>query len=169
MQRCAADAPFLAATSSRLLHTIKPILEALLAHYDSCEYVLVSFHDDNAAHIPCGVSRAGGAFAAVTPHHRGLSFCMTTLQRPIPVIISPILHSARFSEHPLVVGPPYLTSFVGVPLIHAGAYYGALCIFWTGDGGCVNDIRAYAEAEAAATKVSDLLVAHLNDMTREPQ
>jgi hypothetical protein len=109
MQRCAADAPLLAATSSLLLHAIRPILEALLAHYDSCEYVLVSFHDDNSAHIPCVVSRAGGEFAAVTPHHRGLSFCMTTLQRPIPVIISPIIHSARFSKHPLVVGPPYLT------------------------------------------------------------
>ncbi len=153
----------LAATSRLLLHTITPILETLLAHYDSCQYVLVSFHNDNSAHIPCVVSRAGGDFAEVMPHHRGISFCMTTLQRPIPVIISPILHSARFSKHPLVVGPPYLTSFVGVPLIHAGAYLGALCIFWTGDGGCVNDIRAYAEAEAAATKVSDLLVAHLKE------
>jgi hypothetical protein len=41
-------------------------------------------------------------------------------------------------------------------------------MFWTGDGGCVNDIRAYADAEAAATKVSDLLVAHLSDMRESP-
>ena len=154
--------------------TLKPrlerVLDGLLRHYE-CQYALVSFSDNKESHVPCIASRTRDgamAFPIPLPHFRGTSFCQTTLQRPIPVIISPLRGSGLFSDHPLVVGYPHLTSFVGVPLVVEDAYVGSLCMFWT-SGECVNDVWAYAIAEGAARAISDMLLTEHGKKKRPPK
>merc|ERR1711998_280999 len=92
-------------------------------------------------------------------HFRSTSFCQQTLQRPIPIIISPLDESELFREHPFVTGPPELKSYVGVPIVIDNCYVGALCMFWK-TAPIKDDIRAYAPVEKTAQQVGEILKMH---------
>ena len=59
---------------------------------------------------------------------RAVSFCTHTIQQRDPLIIENALDDPRFAESPLVVGPPYVRSYAGIPLRTPEGYnVGALC------------------------------------------
>ena len=59
---------------------------------------------------------------------RAVSFCTHTIQQRDPLIIENALADPRFAESPLVVGPPYVRSYAGLPLRTPEGYnVGALC------------------------------------------
>ncbi|KQM51009.1 diguanylate cyclase [Sphingomonas sp. Leaf208] len=59
---------------------------------------------------------------------RAVSFCTHTIQQRDPLIIENALADPRFAESPLVVGPPYVRSYAGIPLRTPEGYnVGALC------------------------------------------
>ena len=59
---------------------------------------------------------------------RAVSFCTHTIQQREPLIIENALDDSRFAESPLVLGPPYVRSYAGVPLRTPDGYnVGALC------------------------------------------
>ena len=59
---------------------------------------------------------------------RDISFCTHTIQRREPMIIPDASLDPRFARSPLVLGPPFIASYVGVPLATPDGYnLGALC------------------------------------------
>ena len=59
---------------------------------------------------------------------RAVSFCTHTIQQREPLVIENALEDPRFAESPLVLGPPYVRSYAGVPLRTPEGYnVGALC------------------------------------------
>lgn len=59
---------------------------------------------------------------------RAVSFCTHTIQQRDPLVIENVLDDPRFTDSPLVVGPPYVRSYAGVPLRTPDGYnIGALC------------------------------------------
>ncbi len=59
---------------------------------------------------------------------RSISFCTHTIQQRDPLIIENTLDDPRFADSPLVVGPPHLRSYAGIPLRTPEGYnVGALC------------------------------------------
>lgn len=59
---------------------------------------------------------------------RAVSFCTHTIQQRDPLIIENALADPRFTDSPLVVGPPYVRSYAGIPLRTPEGYnVGALC------------------------------------------
>jgi diguanylate cyclase (GGDEF)-like protein len=59
---------------------------------------------------------------------RSISFCTHTIQQREPLLIENALDDPRFADSPMVVGPPYLRSYAGVPLRTPEGYnVGALC------------------------------------------
>ena len=59
---------------------------------------------------------------------RVVSFCTHTIQQRDPLIIENALDDPRFADSPLVVGPPYVRSYAGIPLRTPEGYnVGALC------------------------------------------
>jgi diguanylate cyclase (GGDEF)-like protein len=59
---------------------------------------------------------------------RSVSFCTHTIQQREPLVIENALDDPRFANVPLVVGPPYVRSYAGVPLRTPEGYnVGALC------------------------------------------
>jgi len=59
---------------------------------------------------------------------RAVSFCTHTIQQRDPLIIENALADPRFADSPLVVGPPYVRSYAGIPLRTPEGYnVGALC------------------------------------------
>ncbi|QCB42397.1 sensor domain-containing diguanylate cyclase [Sphingomonas sp. PAMC26645] len=59
---------------------------------------------------------------------RAVSFCTHTIQQRDPLIIENALDDPRFADSPLVVGPPYVRSYAGIPLRTPEGYnVGALC------------------------------------------
>lgn len=59
---------------------------------------------------------------------RAVSFCTHTIQQRDPLIIENVLDDPRWADSPLVVGPPYVRSYAGIPLRTPEGYnVGALC------------------------------------------
>ena len=59
---------------------------------------------------------------------RDISFCTHTIQARVPMNISDATQDDRFAENPLVIGPPSIRSYLGVPLSSPDGYnLGALC------------------------------------------
>jgi diguanylate cyclase (GGDEF)-like protein len=59
---------------------------------------------------------------------RGISFCTHTIQQREALIVENALLDPRFAASPLVVGPPYIRSYAGMPLRTPEGYnVGALC------------------------------------------
>ncbi|RZM26262.1 MAG: sensor domain-containing diguanylate cyclase, partial [Sphingomonas sp.] len=59
---------------------------------------------------------------------RAVSFCTHTIQQRDPLIIENALDDPRFADSPLVIGPPYVRSYAGIPLRTPEGYnVGALC------------------------------------------
>jgi diguanylate cyclase (GGDEF)-like protein len=67
-----------------------------------------------------------GLSVAETP--RDISFCTHTIQQREPLIVEDATSDPRFAANPLVVGPPYIRSYAGIPLHTPEGYnVGSLC------------------------------------------
>ncbi|MEN2787477.1 diguanylate cyclase [Sphingomonas qilianensis] len=67
-----------------------------------------------------------GLDATETP--RSVSFCTYTIQQRGPMIIEDASRDPRFADNPLVVGPPFVRAYAGIPLRTPEGYnVGALC------------------------------------------
>ncbi len=63
---------------------------------------------------------------------RDVSFCAYTIQDTQPMIIADALKDSRFANNPLVLGPPHIRFYVGVPLRNRDGYnIGSLCLLDT--------------------------------------
>lgn len=60
--------------------------------------------------------------AGVREMPRSQSFCRFVVEGNQPVIISDTHRDPRTSDHPMVVGDPYIGSYIGVPLIDTGGH-----------------------------------------------
>ena len=59
---------------------------------------------------------------------RAISFCTHTIQQREPLVVGDALADPRFADSPLVVGPPHIRSYAGIPLRTPEGYnVGALC------------------------------------------
>ncbi|MES3153897.1 sensor domain-containing diguanylate cyclase [Sphingomonas faeni] len=59
---------------------------------------------------------------------RAISFCTHTIQQREPLIIEDALLDPRFATSPMVVGPPHIRSYAGIPLRTPEGYnVGSLC------------------------------------------
>ncbi|HEX8445955.1 MAG TPA: sensor domain-containing diguanylate cyclase [Sphingomonas sp.] len=59
---------------------------------------------------------------------RGISFCTHTIQQREPLIVEDAQTDPRFATNPLVVGPPHIRSYAGIPLRTPEGYnVGSLC------------------------------------------
>lgn len=71
-----------------------------------------------------------GLDASETP--RAMSFCTHTIQQREPLVIEDALQDPRFATNPLVVGPPHIRSYAGIPLRTPEGYnVGSLCAMHT--------------------------------------
>ncbi|WP_298286236.1 sensor domain-containing diguanylate cyclase [Acidocella sp.] len=59
---------------------------------------------------------------------RDISFCTHTIQTREPMVINNAHLDERFAQNPLVLGPPFIASYAGAPLITPDGYaLGSLC------------------------------------------
>ncbi|KAA0971113.1 sensor domain-containing diguanylate cyclase [Aureimonas fodinaquatilis] len=60
---------------------------------------------------------------------RDIAFCNYTIQSDAVLSVEDTLLDYRFANHPLVVGPPHLRSYLGIPLTSPDGYnVGTICI-----------------------------------------
>ncbi|MET0251678.1 MAG: GAF domain-containing protein [Novosphingobium sp.] len=59
---------------------------------------------------------------------RDLSFCAHAILEPRPLVVPDALQDDRFCNNPMVVGPPRVRFYAGVPLHVAGEAIGTLCL-----------------------------------------
>lgn len=59
---------------------------------------------------------------------RGPALCNVTIRQSEPLIVTDTLQDGRFADNPLVIGPPHVRFYVGIPLRSAGGQnIGTLC------------------------------------------
>lgn len=80
---------------------------------------------------------------------RNISFCTHTIQSRSPLHVPDARLDPRFAENPLVLGPPHIGSYLGVPLATPEGYnLGSLCIIDTKprdfDGAQVEVLKSFA-------------------------
>ncbi len=64
-----------------------------------------------------------------TQTHRDEAFCSHAILTPEPMIIEDAYEDPRFCESPLVLGPPHIRFYAGVPLeLSSGERIGTLCV-----------------------------------------
>lgn len=143
-----ADAPFDAVTRCLALGVCAPT-------------ALISLVDANRQWFMCRV----GLDATETP--RAVSFCGHAVCGTEPFVIPDALRDKRFADNPLVLGPPYVRAYLGIPLITSnGNALGSLCATdikpraWTGaDVALARDLAlitiALIEARALKTDLGD--------------
>lgn len=59
---------------------------------------------------------------------RNLSFCAHAILEPRPLVVPDALQDERFANNPVVVGPPRVRFYAGVPLHVSGEAIGTLCL-----------------------------------------
>ena len=65
---------------------------------------------------------------AVSQTRRDIAFCDHTVAGGVPFVVPDARADARFTDNPLVTGPPYIGSYAGVPLTSRdGFHVGTLC------------------------------------------
>ena len=79
------------------------------------------------------------------PHHGNISFCMNTINRPIPVIITMLNQHPQFFDHPFVALYNFVM-YVGLPIVYIDNvqedhYIGSMCLFFRHE--VSKDIRKY--------------------------
>jgi len=68
-----------------------------------------------------------GLTAKETP--RDISFCGHAILHGDALVVKDALHDPRFSDNPLVVGPPFVRFYAGAPLKHSSGHnLGTLCL-----------------------------------------
>jgi len=71
-----------------------------------------------------------GCFPRTVP--REAAFCNVTIQHDDTLVVPDLLEDERFRNSPLVVGPPFIRFYAGVPLRGPGGWFvGSLCILDT--------------------------------------
>ncbi|EHM46276.1 sensor domain-containing diguanylate cyclase [Yokenella regensburgei] len=93
---------------------------------------------------------------------RQLSFCGHVVFNAQPLIVTDTLQDPRFSDNPLVVGPPQLRFYAGVPLrLPDGTIAGSFCVasdqprtFNEEETAALEDLSAIAGDELASVSVS---------------
>jgi diguanylate cyclase (GGDEF)-like protein len=59
---------------------------------------------------------------------RDISFCTHAIKSPEPLIVRDAAADSRFAQNPLVVGPPFIRAYAGIPLRTPDGYnIGSLC------------------------------------------
>ena len=71
---------------------------------------------------------AAGSGLDVDPTSHCSAFCNHVLLGPA-LVVPDTRADARFAENPLVIGPPFIRSFAGVPLVVERRAVGTLCVF----------------------------------------
>lgn len=67
----------------------------------------------------------------VTEVPRRAAFCAYTILDDVVLIVPDAAADRRFADSPLVLGPPFVRTYVGAPLISADGFrVGALCLFY---------------------------------------
>jgi len=109
-----------------------------------------------------------GLDASQTP--RSISFCGHAILRESAFIISDTLQDERFHDNPLVIGPPHIRFYAGMPLHGPNGYrLGTLCLidqaprdFPESQVAALADLAAWAELE-----LDVLTVKHATALARE--
>jgi hypothetical protein len=132
---------------------VESALRCLFAHYE-CEYAVVKLYDIRYSHGVFAVFRADSPIMKFTEpamRVRVERLCLLTLDRPIPVIVSPLPDSESRCEC-----EQSITAFVGVPVIIRGDYVGGIGMVWTSRP-CNSSIFAYTAADEVARAIGALL------------
>lgn len=110
-----------------------------------------------------------GIDAAQAP--RRVSFCGHTILGDGPLIVEDALTDVRFMDNPLVIGPPYIRFYAGMPLRAVGGWrVGTLCLtdrlprgFSLEDARRLIDLSAWAERELNLAVEIDGAIAEMRD------
>ncbi len=87
---------------------------------------------------------------------REISFCAHTILESDALVVGNTLEDQRFLDNPLVIGPPYIRSYAGVPLQTEDGYnIGTLCVI-------ANEARQFTEHQVKILKIfAKHVMAHL--------
>lgn len=97
------------------------------------------------------------------PHlHRQIAFCAYAIMRPDePLVVEDMTHDCRFQNNPLVVRPPKLRFYAGLPLVDRNGYVlGAIAVVNTAPR------KFDASQRAVLSDLSSLVVAALDSRQR---
>ncbi|MEZ6022406.1 MAG: GAF domain-containing protein [Hyphomonadaceae bacterium] len=86
---------------------------------------LISLIDHDRQWLMCRLGLDG-----TTETPREVSFCAHAINTAEPFVVPDARADARFSDNPLVTGPPHVRSYLGMPLVtaHGGLALGSLCV-----------------------------------------
>lgn len=96
---------------------------------------------------------------------RAVSFCSVAIETPEPLVVEDTHDDPRFADNRLVTGPPFIRSYLGVPITTAtGFRVGTLCVidtrprtFSAADLALLCDLARIAEDELNHKEISDAL------------
>jgi len=98
---------------------------------------------------------------------RAVSFCSVAIETPAALIVHDAREDPRFSENPLVTGPPFIRFYAGQPITSMDGYrVGTLCVidrrpreFGAGELALLRDLARIAEDEVNHRELSLALAA----------
>ena len=106
-----------------------------------------------------------GISATHFPRHESL--CTHAIQSADPMIVEDTAADIRFSDNPLVTGPPFIRFYAGAPLIGPDAFrVGTLCVFDNvARAATASQVRLLVQL---AQEAANLLMARLVDESAGP-